>query len=74
VPVADYPRPILPRSRHRPLAVVDGNLTNNFNKTGVRLWTAPHGYGAINEHTSPANIIRVYSGIDRRYSARPLSN
>jgi hypothetical protein len=27
------------RSRHRPLAVVDGSVTKNLNKTGVRLWT-----------------------------------
>jgi hypothetical protein len=28
-----------PRSLHRPLAVVDGSLTEKANKTGVRLWT-----------------------------------
>jgi hypothetical protein len=32
-------RPILPRSRHLPLAVTDGSLTENVNKTGVRFWT-----------------------------------
>ena len=38
---SDQPgRPILPRSLHRPVAVVDGSLIRNFNKTGVRLWTA----------------------------------
>lgn len=31
--------PLLPRFRHRPLAVVGGSLTSNLNKTGVRLWT-----------------------------------
>jgi hypothetical protein len=34
-------RRILPRSRQRPRAVVEGSLTKNGNKTGVRLWTAP---------------------------------
>jgi hypothetical protein len=29
----------LPRSRHLPVAVVDGSLIKNVNKTGVRLWT-----------------------------------
>jgi hypothetical protein len=27
-----------PRSRHLPVAVTEGNLTENLNKTGVRLW------------------------------------
>ena len=31
--------PILPCSRHRPVAVVDGSLTENLNEIGVRLWT-----------------------------------
>ena len=30
---------ILPRSLHRPVAVVEGSLTKNLNKTGVRLGT-----------------------------------
>jgi len=30
---------ILLRSLHRPVAVVDGSVTKNVNKTGVRLWT-----------------------------------
>jgi hypothetical protein len=30
---------ILPRSLHRPVAVTEGSLTENTNKTGVRLWT-----------------------------------
>ena len=30
---------ILPRSLHRPVAVVEGSLTKNLNKIGVRLWT-----------------------------------
>jgi hypothetical protein len=29
----------LPRSRHLPTAVTEGSLTENLNKTGVRLWT-----------------------------------
>jgi hypothetical protein len=33
--------PILPRSRQRPVASTDGSVTENLNKTGVRLWTAP---------------------------------
>jgi hypothetical protein len=33
--------PILSRSRHLPVGVVDGSLTENLNKTGVRLWTDP---------------------------------
>ena len=32
-------RPILPRSLHRPSGSTDGRLTENLNKTGVRLWT-----------------------------------
>jgi hypothetical protein len=32
-------RPILPRSRHLPVAVTDGRSTRNLNKIGVRLWT-----------------------------------
>jgi hypothetical protein len=28
----------LARSFHRPVAMVDGSLTKNLNKTGVRLW------------------------------------
>jgi hypothetical protein len=39
--VARYRRPILPRSRQRPVAVVEGRATKNFNKNGVRLWTDP---------------------------------
>jgi hypothetical protein len=31
-------------ARQRPLAVVEGSLAKNFNKTGVRLWTAPSFY------------------------------
>ena len=34
-----YLSPILPRSLNLPVAVVDGSLTKNLNKTGVRLWT-----------------------------------
>ena len=33
--------PILPRSRHLPLASTDGSPTRNVNKTGVRLWSVP---------------------------------
>ena len=33
-------RRILPRSRHLPVASTDGSLTENPNKTAVRLWTA----------------------------------
>ena len=36
-------RPILPRSRHLPVAITDGSLTENFNKNGVRLWTDRSG-------------------------------
>ena len=31
-------RRILPRSRHLPVAVTEGSLTENINKIGVRLW------------------------------------
>jgi hypothetical protein len=34
-----YVAAILPHSLHRPVAVTDGSLTENFNKTAVRLWT-----------------------------------
>jgi hypothetical protein len=36
---ADYLSLGLPRSLHRPVAVVEGSLTKNLNKTGVRLRT-----------------------------------
>ena len=36
-----YARRILPRSRQRPVAVVEGSLTKKVNKTAVRLWTDP---------------------------------
>jgi len=32
---------ILPRSRHLPVAVTEGSLTENTNEIGVRLWTDP---------------------------------
>jgi len=35
----DYLRRILSRNLHRPVAVVEGSLTSNLNKTWVRLWT-----------------------------------
>jgi hypothetical protein len=35
----DYRGSILPRSLQRPVAVVEGSLTKNLNKIGVRLWT-----------------------------------
>jgi hypothetical protein len=34
-----HSRGILPRSRHRPVAVKDGSRIKNLNKTAVRLWT-----------------------------------
>ena len=34
------PRPVLPRSRHRPRASTEGRARENINKNGVRLWTA----------------------------------
>ena len=44
-PISTSTRPgyilIFQRSLHRPVAVVDGSLTKNFNKTAVRLWTDP---------------------------------
>ena len=30
-----------PRRRHLPLASTERSLTENLNKTGVRLWTSP---------------------------------
>ena len=33
------PLTILPRSRHLPVAVTEGSLTENLNEIGVRLWT-----------------------------------
>ena len=32
-------RPLLPRSRHLSVALIDGGSTQNLNNTGVRLWT-----------------------------------
>ena len=32
-------RPLLPRSRHLSVALIDGGSTQNVNNTGVRLWT-----------------------------------
>ena len=40
-------RPILPRSRHLPVAVTDGSLTQNFNEIAVRLWTDSSGAPAL---------------------------
>ena len=37
----DWRCPILPRRRHLPLASTEGSLTENLNKTAVRLWTSP---------------------------------
>jgi hypothetical protein len=39
----------VPRSRHLPVAVVDGSLTKNLNEIRVRLWTGPSldQYGEI---------------------------
>ena len=37
--------PILPRSRHLPLASTDGSLIEKVNKTGVRLWTDSYSRG-----------------------------
>jgi hypothetical protein len=34
-----YRCPILPRSRHLPVAVTDGSTIRKINKIGVRLWT-----------------------------------
>jgi hypothetical protein len=34
-------RPISPRSRHLPVAVVDGSVREKTNGIAVRLWTAP---------------------------------
>ena len=31
--------PILPRSRHRPVALTEGRLREKVNEIGVRLWT-----------------------------------
>jgi len=42
---APYLRRILPRSLHRPLAVVEGSLTEKFIEIGVRLWTDCSGLG-----------------------------
>jgi hypothetical protein len=36
---SNHLRPSYPRSLHRPVAPTDGSLIENFNKTGVRLWT-----------------------------------
>jgi len=37
--MAIHRRRSLPRSRHRPRASTEGSVTENSNKTGVRLWT-----------------------------------
>jgi hypothetical protein len=41
IPTATQRLLILPRSLHRPVASVEGNLTENLNKNAVRLWTDP---------------------------------
>jgi hypothetical protein len=41
--VLHWRHPIVPRSLHRPVAVTEGSLTENPNKTGVRFWTEDAG-------------------------------
>jgi hypothetical protein len=55
--VPDHLRRIITLSRHRPVAVVDGSLIKNLNKTGVRLWTAP----ALDQHSEP-NALQALAG------------
>jgi hypothetical protein len=49
--------PILPRSRHLPVASTDGRRTRNFNEIAVRLWT---GCGA--EPRWPGGVERCRIG------------
>ena len=42
-----------PRSLHRPLAVVEGNVAKNLNKTGVRLWADLPWSSESQERVSP---------------------
>jgi hypothetical protein len=38
LPMSIHRRPILPRSRHLPVASTEGSLARNLNRIGVRLW------------------------------------
>lgn len=56
-------RVILPRSRHLPFASTEGSSTRNFNKTGVRLWSACSG------SSSPCNGITICIGTEPEFVA-----
>jgi hypothetical protein len=47
---------ILPRSHQRPVAVVEGSLTESVNETGVRLWIDPSVQTCLEEHTFTVDL------------------
>ena len=67
----DYLGRNLPRSRHLPVAVVEGNLTKNLNKTGVRLW--PIGSDVTRKIDSFGDTVMDRSRRASNASRRPSS-
>jgi len=55
-------RRTIPRSRHLPLAVLEGSVTKNFNKSGVRLGTT----SSLTEPQSKSVISTALLAIDSR--------
>jgi hypothetical protein len=53
----------LPRSLHRPVAVVEGSLTRKANEIGVRLWTDCSAHGLVAARAGP--VQRVHEALTR---------
>ena len=56
------------RSLHLPVAVTEGSLTENLNKTGVRLWTAFPLERKRERHRSRKELQAAVAASDRRFS------
>ena len=57
-PLGNYHRrPVLPRSRHLPVAVTEGSLTENPNKIRVRFWTDCYGHTGGNPGFLDARLV-----------------
>jgi hypothetical protein len=61
----------LPRYRHRPVAVTEGNVTKNLNKTGVRLWTAINAVKSVAETRSIRSRTKQIAKLDPMSGAAP---
>jgi hypothetical protein len=68
---ASVERRYLTRSRHLPVAVVDGSRTENLNKTGVRLW--PIGSHVTRKIDSFGDTVMERSRRASNASRRPSS-